>query len=201
MADEMVVGTAVPLSDVAKAASKLWWILLVAGLLSTAFGVWLLFKPVKGAETIAWVVGLYLVVVGIVDLIHSRHAVNRTPAVVAGIVLMLTGLLIAFWPDVTVRVIAVVWGLGFLLGGIIRVVSAFADKGYGWGWRLFLGILGIVVGGVFIFWPHVGVGVIFFIVGISAVITGLLWIVMSFSLRRAPERIAAAGDGDVVVFL
>lgn len=201
MSDEMVVGTAVPLSEVAKAAAKLWWVLLVAGLLSLGFGIWLLFEPVKGAETVAWVVGLYLVVVGIVDLVHSRHAMQRTPAVVAGIVLMATGALIAFWPDVTVRVIAVVWGIGFLLGGLIRVVSAFADKGYAWGWRLLLGALGIAVGVVFVVWPNIGVGAIFLLVGISAVITGIMWTVLSFSLRRAPERIASAGDGDVVVFL
>jgi uncharacterized membrane protein HdeD (DUF308 family) len=201
MGDEMVVGTAVPLSEVARAAAKLWWILLVAGILSLAFGVWLLFKPVTGAETIAWVVGIYLVVVGVVDLFHARSAVNRTPAVVAGIILMATGLLIAFWPDVTVRVIAIVWGIGFLLGGLVRVVSAFADKGYGWGWRLFLGVLGVVVGVVFVVWPNIGAGVIFFLVGLSAVITGIMWVVMSFSLRKAPERVAAAGAGDVAVFL
>ena len=201
MGDEMVVGATVPLSEVAKSAAKLWWLLLVAGLLSLGFGIWLIVDHSTAPGTVAWIVGLYLVVVGIIDLIHSRNAVNRTPAVVAGIVLLLAGLLIAFYPDVTAKAIAIVWGIGFLLGGIIRVVSAFADKGYGWGWRLLLGILGIVIGLVFVVHPTFALSTISIIVGISAVITGLLWVVMSFSLRKAPERIAAAGDGDVVVFL
>ena len=65
MADEtVVVGTVVPLTEAAKVAAKYWWIMLVAGLASLAFGIWLVTKPVKGAHTIAVVVGLYLLVVG-----------------------------------------------------------------------------------------------------------------------------------------
>ena len=42
MADEtVVVGTVVPLTEAAKVAAKYWWIMLVAGLASLAFGVWL----------------------------------------------------------------------------------------------------------------------------------------------------------------
>ena len=50
---------------------------------------------------------------------------------------------------------------------------------------------GIAVGVVFVVWPNIGVGAIFLLVGISAVITGIMWTVLSFSLRKAPERIAS----------
>ena len=200
MADEtVVVGTVVPLTEAAKVAAKYWWIMLVAGLASLAFGIWLVTKPVKGAHTIAVVVGLYLLVVGIVDLVHAGSARNRSAAIVAGIIVIVLGLILVLKPDVSVKVVAILWGIGFLLGGLIRIVVAIADRGYGWGWRLLLGLLGLGLGLAIVVWPTATAGVVFFIVGISAILDGLLWVVMSFSLRKAPERVAAAGGDDVAI--
>ena len=74
-----------------------------------------------------------------------------------------------------------------------------ADRGYGWGWRLLLGILGLGLGLAIVVWPTATAGVVFFVVGLSAILNGLLWTVMSFSLRKAPERVAAAGGDDVAI--
>ena len=57
MGDEMVVGATVPLSEVAKSAAKLWRLLLVAGLLSLGFGIWLIVDHSTAPETVAWIVG------------------------------------------------------------------------------------------------------------------------------------------------
>ena len=34
-------------------------------------------------------------------------------------------------PDVSVKVVAILWGIGFLLGGLIRIVVAIADPAEG----------------------------------------------------------------------
>jgi uncharacterized membrane protein HdeD (DUF308 family) len=90
-----------------------------------------------------------------------------------------------------VRVIAIVWGAAILLGGVVRIVSAIADRSYGWGWRLLLGAVTATLGILIVSWPTATIGVVFRITGISAIVTGLVWIAMSFSMRGAVERVAA----------
>ena len=85
-------------------------------------------------------------VVGVVDLVHAGSARNRSAAIVAGIIVIVLGLILVLKPDVSVKVVAILWGIGFLLGGLIRIVVAIADRGYGWGWRLLLGLLGLGLG-------------------------------------------------------
>ncbi len=175
----------------AATAAKYWWVALLGGLISFGVGVWMVFKPVKAAHTVAVILGLWLVFVGIVDLINSGSARRRAPALVAGIVMVVLGLVLAFKPGIPIKLIAILWGIAILLGGIIRVVAAATDHSYGWGWRMILGAISATLGLLIVLWPTATVGVVFVISGISAMLTGLVWIVASFSLRHAPERLAA----------
>ncbi len=197
--NEVVVGAVVPLEDVAKAAAQYWWLILLGGLISLGLGFFLVFNPVKGAKDIAVIVGLYLVLVGVMDLIHSLSAEHKAPAMAAGLIALVLGLILVFKGDFTINFIAILWGIGFIISGLIRIVVAIAERGYGWGWRLVLGFLGLGLGAVMVANPTTTAGVVVFVVGLSSILTGITWIVMSFSLRSAPKRIAAAGGGDVVV--
>lgn len=189
------VWVAVTPEQAAAAAARYWWVVLIGGLLSLAFGVWMVFKPVNAAHTIAVVLGLWLVLVGLVDLVNAGGAQHRTPALVAGVVLVVLGLVLVFKPGIPVKVIAIFWGLAILLGGIIRIVAAMTDRTYGWGWRMLLGAINAALGLLIVVWPTATVGVVFVIAGISAILTGLVWIAASSSLRQAPERLAALGRG------
>ncbi|MEI6571666.1 MAG: DUF308 domain-containing protein [Actinomycetes bacterium] len=197
--NEVVVGAVVPLEDVAKAAAQYWWLILLGGLISLGLGFFLVFHPVKGAHSIAIVIGLYLVLVGVMDLIHSLSAEHKAPAMAAGLIALVLGLILMFKSGLTINFIAVLWGIGFIISGLVRIVVAIAERGYGWGWRLVLGFLGLGLGAVVVSNPTATAGVVVFIVGLSSILTGITWTVMSFSLRSAPKRIAAAGGGDVVV--
>ena len=105
----------------AASAARYWWVVLVGGLLSLAFEqAWMVFEPVHAAPTpYAVLLGLWLVVVGIVDLVSAGSARHRTPAIVAGVVFIVLGLVLIFKPGIPVKVIAIVWGLAILLGGIV----------------------------------------------------------------------------------
>jgi uncharacterized membrane protein HdeD (DUF308 family) len=179
----------------ARTAARFWWVLLVAGLLSLAFGIWIVFEPVHAAHTVAVLLGLWLLVVGIVDLVHAGSARHRGSAVLSGIILIALGIVLVFKPNLPVKVVAILFGIAILIGGIVRIVSAIADRSYGWGWRLVLGLISTTLGIVIVIWPTATVGVVFWIAGICAMLTGIAWIVASFGLRRAPERVAA---GDTV---
>jgi uncharacterized membrane protein HdeD (DUF308 family) len=175
--------------EAAQAAGRFWWVILLAGIASLGFGVWLVFKPVHAAHTIAVVLGIWLVVVGMVELVHSASARQRGSAILSGVVTIILGLVLALKPDLPVKVIAIIWGAAILLGGVVRVIAALVDRSYGWGWRLVLGLAVAGLGLVIIAWPTATVGVVFWVSGIAAIVTGLVWIAASFSMRKAPERV------------
>ncbi|MGZ6884963.1 MAG: HdeD family acid-resistance protein [Acidimicrobiia bacterium] len=192
---ETVIAVEVGPEAAARVAARYWWVLLVGGILSLAFGIWLVFKPVHAAHTLAVVLGIWLVVVGLVDLVHSGSARNRGASILSGVVLVVLGLVLALKPEFPVKVIAIVWGAAILLGGVVRVVAAIVDRSYGWGWRLLLGAVTAALGLVIVCWPTATIGVVFWITGISAIVTGLVWIATSFSMRGALERVVAGQAG------
>jgi uncharacterized membrane protein HdeD (DUF308 family) len=170
--------------------ARVWWVVLVVGLIFTGFGFVMLFNVAAGATTIAIIVGAFLIFDGLVEMISGgRRGGSRAWAVVLGILLVIGGIVVVAWPGVTFLVIAVIWGITLLVGGIARLVSAAMLRGYGWGWLVVLGILEAVIGVVMLAWPDVTAYVILLLIGIYSIIAGLLQIVLAFQLRKAPERL------------
>ncbi|MBW3095178.1 DUF308 domain-containing protein [Bifidobacterium sp. 64T4] len=83
-----------------------------------------------------------------------QHAKNRIRGMygVIGIVSILLGAALLFWPGRTLAVAAVVLGIYLLISGMVRIVTAIVELGLPGGWRV-LGVLFgalMVVGGVII---------------------------------------------------
>lgn len=188
------------LQDAVGEVARVWWVVLVIGIIFTLFGIVMLFDVAAGAQTIAIIVGAFLIFDGLVEMVSGgRRGGSRRWAIVLGIVLFIGGIVVIAWPNSTFLVIAVVWGITLLVGGIARVVSAAVLRGYGWGWLVVLGILETIVGIVMLAWPHQTAYVILILIGIYSIIAGIIQIVLSFQLKKAPERLAAmqAGDQDL----
>jgi uncharacterized membrane protein HdeD (DUF308 family) len=178
------------LTDAVREVARVWWVVLVVGLVFTGFGVVMLFDVAAGATTIAIIVGAFLIFDGLVEMISGgRRGGSRVWAVVLGILLVIGGIVVVAWPGVTFLVIAVIWGITLLVGGIARVVSAAVLRGYGWGWLVVLGIIETIIGIVMLAWPDVTAYVILLLIGIYSIVAGILQIVLAFELRRAPDRL------------
>jgi uncharacterized membrane protein HdeD (DUF308 family) len=178
------------LTDAVREVARVWWVVLVVGLVFTGFGLVMLFDVAAGATTIAIIVGAFLIFDGLVEVISGgRRGGSRVWAVVLGILLVIGGIVVIAWPGVTFLVIAVIWGITLLVGGIARAVAAGTLRGYGWGWLVVLGILETIVGIVMLAWPDVTAYVILLLIGIYSIVAGILQIVLAFQLRKAPERL------------
>lgn len=115
-----------------------------------------------------------------------------------GLVLVIGGVVVIAWPGVTFFVIAVIWGIALLVGDIARAVSGVVLRGYGWGWLVVLGVIEAIVGIVMLAWPRQTAHVILYLIGIYAIFAGILQILLSFQLKKAPERLAAMTDGGTI---
>ncbi|MGZ8751753.1 MAG: HdeD family acid-resistance protein [Acidimicrobiia bacterium] len=170
--------------------SSIWWIVLVVGILFAGFGVVMLFNVAAGARVISIIVGAFLIFDGVVGLITAgQYGGSKALGVLLGIVLIIGGIVVAVWPGVTFLVIAVVWGITIVVGGITRIVGSIAVRGRGWGWVLVIGIAELIVGIAALVWPDVTAYVILLLIGIYAIVAGLIQVFLAFELKRAPERL------------
>lgn len=105
---------------------------------------------------------------------------------VRGFVLLLVGLVILAWPDLTLDLLLALFAAIVLLDGGFSTYEAFgrSQRGEQWWPRLLRGLVGIGAGLVTILWPAVTATVLLYIVAFWALITGVLEIVAAVQYRR-----------------
>ena len=100
-----------------------------------------------------------------------------------GIALVILGLLLLTSPGATLLILVQFLGIWWLVQGLFQIVSIFIDSSL-WGWKLFAGILGIVAGIIILqhpLWSAILVpGVVIIILGIQALIFGVVELVQAF---------------------
>src|SRR4051794_7894254 len=113
---------------------------------------------------------------------------------VAGVAMILVGLLLLAAPAATTAVLVQVLGWYWLVDGIIRLVSIFVNPS-GWGWKLAMGILGIILGLAVIqhpLWSAILVPTtLVFVVGFMGMALGILQVIAG--LRGAGWGIGILG--------
>ena len=63
-----------------------WWLLAVFGVITVGFGIVLTFKPGKSVHAIAIIIGIWLLILGVVQLIRAIGASGeRTGFVIVGL--------------------------------------------------------------------------------------------------------------------
>jgi uncharacterized membrane protein HdeD (DUF308 family) len=100
-----------------------------------------------------------------------------------GIVTAIVGVLLLIAPGATFIILVEIFGFYLLIGGIFRIVSIFVDAS-SWGWKLLVGILGIIAGIVVVdhpLWSALLVDIfVVYIVGLLALIQGVVGLIHAF---------------------
>lgn len=69
----------------------------------------------------------------------------RTGLIVTSIVGIVLGIIAVVWPHISVLVLGVLFGISLIVTGIFRIYQAFAASFVSAGWRVLLGILGLLI--------------------------------------------------------
>ena len=104
-----------------------------------------------------------------------------------GALAVLFGVMAWIWPDLTVRVLVLLFGAYALVDGVFALYAAFtgaADRRWA---LLFEAVVGIGAGIVTFVWPDLTALTLLYIIASWAVITGLFEIVAAVQLRREIE--------------
>lgn len=180
---EVVSESVVVVSDPGGLASRSWGIVFAVGIVAIVFGVIVLANIWASVQLVAIFAGLFLLFAGILQFFVGGGA--RAGRIAAGVIAIIAGIALIAWPDASVKTIAVIIGLSFLISGVAVAMAAIASHGEGYGVVVGFGVILAIVGVVFIAWPGPTVTLLMVLVGLSAVLFGISAIVQGLALRKA----------------
>ena len=178
-----VVNETVVVVDGRRAASGAWGLVLAVGIVAVVFGILVLANIWGSVHLVAIFAGLFLLFAGILQFFLGGG--GKTGRVVAGVIAIVAGIALIAWPEASVKTVAVIVGLAFLIWGVSVAIAAISARGEGYGVVVGFGVLLAVVGLVFIIWPGPTVTLLMILVGLSALLFGISAIVQALAMRRA----------------
>ena len=114
-----------------KEAGAGWW--LLTGIISLVAGLLAVFFPDSVAKFIIWLIAIWVLLVGILQIIAAAIRYRARDAawmwlLASGLVSFLIGLLLITHPQTSVKVVVVILGLFAFVAGVLLVVGGFAAK-------------------------------------------------------------------------
>ena len=182
--DEQQSATVVVVNEKAL-AHRYWGILLAVGIVAVIFGIIVLANIWSSVRLVSIFAGLFLIFAGIVQFVNAAGAERKTGKVIGGLLVLILGLVLVFWPESSVKTVAVLVGLAFLFWGVVMAIAALIDRGEGSGIAAGFGVLLALIGIVVIAWPGPTIAILMILVGIDAILFGASLIAQGLALRKA----------------
>jgi uncharacterized membrane protein HdeD (DUF308 family) len=180
---EVVSETVVVVGDSKDLAHRYWGVSLAIGVVAVIFGIIVLANIWGSVQLVAIFAGLFLLFAGILQFFAGGRA--RGGRIAAGIIAVVAGIALIAWPDASVKTIAVLVGISFLIWGVAVAVAALASRGEGYGVVVGFGVILAIVGIIFIAWPGPTVTLLMILVGVSAILFGASAIAQGLAMRKA----------------
>lgn len=167
-----------------------WWIVLLRGIAAIIFAILAIFWPDFTLSLLILILAIYLLVDGVVAIFSAFKAAEKHHKwwlfLVEGLVSLTVGVLILVWPSITAILFVYLVGIWALVTGILEIWAAFSGQ-FEFGGKLLMSIAGILsalIGLILLIHPFEGVIVLVWIIGLYALIFGIVLIALSFQLRK-----------------
>jgi uncharacterized membrane protein HdeD (DUF308 family) len=185
-----------PLREVAEQVRQLWWIPLLAGLVSIGLGLAILATDWT-VHALVITTGLIFIIRGIALAFSPAYA-GRTSGehVVAGIAAVIAGVVLVAWPGPSLLVLAVFVGAWLAVSGSFHIITSFSRRRElpHWGFTFSLGLIELLLGIWAMRRPEATLALLITIIGLWAVLTGVIYCVLAFEIRNAARAVATAPD-------
>ena len=166
-----------------------WWVLLLRGIAAVIFGLLALFWPGLTVYLLLIVFGAYAIFDGIMAVIVAFQRKSEDDGwwawALDGALSIIIGLMALFWPEATALALIIWMAIWAVVGGIFRIIAAFRLRAEIEGeWALgFSGLLMVIWGVLMALIPAAGLLSIAWLIGIFALLIGIVMIVLAFRLR------------------
>lgn len=125
-------------------------------------------------------------------------AISRGAVLLFGSVSLVVGLMVILWPDVTIGVVAVLFGIHLLVHGVYRILQSVTATGAGGGVRMLMavvGLLSIAVGVLCMRDLMQTVAVLALLLGLFWLVGGITEVIDAIAHRATPNRGLAITSG------
>ena len=173
-----------------------WWLVLIEGILLIIIGIFFFVSPYQTLVTAVWVLGLYWLIRGVLDLVSLLWDRSMWGwKIFAGVLGLIAGWILIQQPLAGSLVLSttLVWMLAFigLFIGISSLIRGF--KGAGWG-TLILGVIEIVLSIILLMNAGGAASWMPLVLGGLAILGGILAIISSFGLRSVEHTVEDAKE-------
>lgn len=173
-----------------KALAKHWWAILLRGIVAVIFAMLAFFWPGLTVGILVIVLGLYLVIDGIFAMTWAIKAIAEHKKwwlfLLEGIVGLLVGLMILFWPGITALVMLYFVAAWAIVSGLFELWAGFSVN-----WdaaikstMVVIGIISVLLGVLLFVYPFGGILAAVWLLGFYALIAGIALIIFSFQVKK-----------------
>jgi len=163
-----------------------WWVPVLRGVLGILFGFLVFAYPRTTVEVFVYLFGAYALLDGVIALALAFDASRgRGWLVLSGIAGIAAGILTFMYPSITAVALVYIVAAWAIITGIFEIAAAlewrkvFSDM-----WMLGLaGVLSIILGVLLFSYPGQGLLAWAYLIGIYAIVYGVLYIVAGFRLK------------------
>ena len=174
-----------PVGPLLLAVSRSWWMLVLRGVLAILFAICAFIWPglTLGVLVLLW--GAFAVVDGVVAIASGISARWWTLAGF-GVLGVAAGLIALFRPGITALVLLMVIAAWAIVRGVFEIIAAIRLRKELTGeWLLIVaGIASIALGILMVLFPGAGAVALVWIIGLQALIAGVLLTALGLRLRR-----------------
>jgi uncharacterized membrane protein HdeD (DUF308 family) len=176
--------------SVVNAFARNWWVLLIRGILAVLFGIMAFALPGLTLVTLVLLYGVYALADGLTALWVGGRA-RAWSFVLVGVLGVLVGIFTFISPGITAIALLYLIAVWAIVRGIFEIMTAIQlRKEINNEWVLIIGgILSIIFGVVLVANPAAGALALIWIIGVYALIFGLMMIVLAFRVRGLPQRL------------
>ena len=171
-----------------------WWAILIAGIVTLAFGYIMLAWPLMTIGFLVIFFGVLAIVFGIAAVIRSFTLIKRERTwwvfLIEGILGIAIGIMVFVWPASTTVVIVYFIAAWLIITGITSIVSGSSGKN---SLMIVYGVVSLILG-IFIFFkpPFYATATLILFIGFFAMFRGIAMIVNSIVIKVAASRAAKA---------
>jgi uncharacterized membrane protein HdeD (DUF308 family) len=168
--------------------AKHWWLLLLRGICAIVFGVLTFVWPGVTLLTLVLLYGAFALVglLALAEAVMGGAPAPRWWLALVGLLGIAVGILTFAWPGITALVLLLFIAGWAIATGILQIVGAIRlRKEIDNEWLLIAsGVLSVIFGLILVVQPGTGALALLYVIGIYAIIYGILEVWLSLRLRR-----------------
>lgn len=164
----------------------------IGGLVTLVIGLMMAFSPTRTASAMAWLLGVYWIIAGVVYIAIALFAKGmktgaRVLDLVLGVLMLVAGVIVSANPSDSAMVLGVFLGIYIGIMWVIEGVVTLLQSGDApsRAWAFFFGGLSIVAGIALFTSPWWGIQLLFLLTAIGLIALGIVQLIRAFTFGRA----------------